>query len=201
MRIGLFGGSFDPIHRGHVEPVVAARRLLGLDRVIYLPTAAPPHKARREQAPPYARYAMVELAILGHEGLYASPFELTPERPAYTVDTVLHYRSTLPDAELYLLIGSDSFAEIHHWVRYREIVQAARLAVLDRPGWEAADLAAEPAALAHGELGDRVIWLHQPPVAISSTELREQLKVGLAPPPGMLDDLVASYVRKYDLYR
>jgi nicotinate-nucleotide adenylyltransferase len=198
MKVGLFGGSFDPIHRGHVAPVVEARRRLGLDRVFYLPTALPPHKARREQAPPYSRYAMVELAILGQEGLFASPFELTPDRPAYTVDTVLHFRHTLPEAELYLLIGSDSFAELHQWVRFREIVATARLAVLDRPGWDEAGLPAEPAALLGG---DRVTWLHQPKIEVSSTRLRALLAKGEPAPDGMLDDLVAGYIRKYDLYR
>ena len=101
MKIGLFGGSFDPIHRGHVEPVREARRRLGLERVIYLPTATPPHKPRRALAPALARFAMVELALLGEEGLYVSAHELTPERPAYTVETLEHFRRQMPEAELH----------------------------------------------------------------------------------------------------
>ena len=81
MKLGLFGGSFDPIHRGHIEPVQAARKALGLERVIYLPTAVPPHKPGRILAPAHARYAMVEMALLEEEGLYASTFELTLGRP------------------------------------------------------------------------------------------------------------------------
>ena len=114
MKVGLFGGSFDPIHRGHLDPVRAAMRDLGLDRVIYLHTARPPHKPGRALAPALARYAMVELALLGEEGLYASAHELTLDRPAYTIETLEHFRRQMPAAELYLLIGGDSFADLHH---------------------------------------------------------------------------------------
>jgi nicotinate (nicotinamide) nucleotide adenylyltransferase len=141
MKIGLFGGSFDPIHCGHLEPVKEARRLLGLERVIYLPTAIPPHKPGRHLAPPLARYAMVELAILAEEGLYASPYELTLDRPAYTAETLEHFQRDLPAAELHLLIGSDSFFELPRWVRWRDIAAAALLVVLARPGWDLAGLA------------------------------------------------------------
>ncbi|HEY7213626.1 MAG TPA: nicotinate (nicotinamide) nucleotide adenylyltransferase [Thermoanaerobaculia bacterium] len=200
MKIGLFGGSFDPIHRGHVEPVREARRALGLDRVIYLPTARPPHKPGRVLAPPLARYAMVELALLGEEGLYASPHELTLDRPAFTIETLEHFQSAMPGAELFLLIGGDSLADLHHWVRWREIPRAARLAVLARPGWELDAVALDPevAALART---DRVLLLRQPEVDVSSTRLRQLLAVGLPLPPGAVPDLVVRYLHKYALYR
>lgn len=200
MKVGLFGGSFDPIHRGHIEPVREARRLLGLDRVIYLPTATPPHKPRRALAPAHARYAMVELALLGEDGLYASAHELTPDRPAYTIESLEHFRREMPDAELHLLIGGDSFADFHHWVRWQEIAAAARLVVLARPGWdlESVPLDPEVAALART---DRVLLLRQPPVDVSSTRLRELLASGQPLPAGAVPDLVVRYVQKYDLYR
>ncbi|MES1243199.1 MAG: nicotinate (nicotinamide) nucleotide adenylyltransferase [Acidobacteriota bacterium] len=200
MRLGLFGGSFDPIHRGHIDPVQAARRELGLDRVVYLPTAVPPHKPDRVLAPAHARYAMVEMALLGEEGLYASTFELTLGRPAYTVETLEHFRSALPDAELVLLVGGDSYAELDHWVRWREIPELARLAVLTRPGWtlEEASLSPELAALARS---GKVDFLRQPPVDVSSTRLRELFSRGEAPPPQTVPESVVRYVHKYDLYR
>jgi nicotinate-nucleotide adenylyltransferase len=198
MKIGLFGGSFDPIHQGHIEPVQAARRALGLDRVIYLPTARPPHKPGRSLAPPLARYVMVELALLHEEGLEASPHELTLERPAYTIETLEHFRQEFPTAELFLLIGGDSFADLPHWVRWQEIPQVARLVVLARPGWELATAPPEVAALART---DRVILLRQKPVDVSSTRLRELLASGLPLPAGLVPDLVVRYVHKYNLYR
>jgi nicotinate-nucleotide adenylyltransferase len=204
VKVGLFGGSFDPIHRGHIDPVQEARRSLGLDRVIYLPTAKPPHKPGRVLAPAHARYTMVELALLGEEGLYASPHELTPGRPAYTIETLEHFRRERPDAdadtELFLLIGGDSFADLHLWVRFREIPGLARIVVLARPGWDfdTVPLNAEVAEMART---DRVILLRQTPVDVSSTRLRELLAAGLPLPSGAVPDLVVRYLQKYDLYR
>lgn len=200
MKLGLFGGSFDPIHEGHILPVREARRALGLDRVLYLVTAKPPHKPRRALAPPHARYAMVEMALLGEDGLYASPYELVLDRPAYTIETLEHFRQAEPGADLHLLIGGDSFADLHLWYRWREIPAAARLVVLTRPGWELEARALHPelAALA---AADRVIFLQQPPVDVSSTRLRELFARGEQPPPGQVPDLVVRYVQKYDLYR
>ncbi len=200
MKLGLFGGSFDPIHEGHVLPVREARRVLGLDRVLYLVTAKPPHKPRRALAPPHARYAMVEMALLEEEGLYASPHELVLDRPVYTIETLEHFRQTEPEADLHLLIGGDSFADLHLWYRWREIPAAARLVVLARPGWEldARALHPELAALA---ATDRVIFLRQPPVDASSTRLREMFARGEQPPAGQVAGLVVRYVHKYDLYR
>lgn len=199
MKLGLFGGSFDPIHQGHVLPVREARRALGLDRVLYLVTARPPHK-RRALAPPHARYAMVEMALLEEEGLYASPYELVLDRPVYTIETLEHFRQAEPGADLHLLIGGDSFADLHLWYRWREIPAAARLVVLTRPGWEldARALHPELAALA---ATDRVVFLQQPPVDISSTRLRELFARGEQPPPGQIAAPVVRYVQKYDLYR
>lgn len=199
MKIGLFGGSFDPIHRGHIEPIQEARRALGLDRVLYLPTARPPHKPGRALAPAPARYTMVELALLNEDGLYVSPHELT-ERPAYTIETLEHFRREMPEAELFLIIGGDSFVDLHLWVRWREIPQAARLVVLARPGWDLDGPSLHPEIAELGKT-DRVILLRQTPVDISSTRLRENLAAGLPLPPGAIPDLVVRYVQKYDLYR
>lgn len=201
MKIGLFGGSFDPIHYGHIRPVELARRELGLERVIYLPTASPPHKPGRQFAPPHARFAMVELALLDDPEMRVSAYELTPDRPAYTVDTVEHYRRLHPSDELHLLIGGDSFAALESWSRWRDLVRQVRLVVLVRPGWEVGPtrehLSAELTALAEG---DRVHFLANPRVDVSSTELRERVRRGLPIPDGCAPDRVLQYIRKYGLY-
>ncbi|MFL6201429.1 MAG: nicotinate (nicotinamide) nucleotide adenylyltransferase [Thermoanaerobaculia bacterium] len=200
MKLGLFGGSFDPIHRGHIEPVQAARAALGLERVIYLPTAVPPHKPGRVLAPAHSRYAMVEMALLGEEGLYASTLELTLARPAYTIETLEHFREAMPGVDLHLLIGGDSYADLDHWVRWREIVEAARLVVLTRPGWTLEEASLSP-GLADLARSGRVIFLGQPPVDVSSTRLREMFARGEQPPPGTVPESVVRYVQKYGLYR
>ncbi len=201
-RIGLFGGSFDPIHFGHILPVREARRRLGLDRVLYLPTGRPPHKPAREFAPPHARWAMVELALLREAGLEASPLELTLERPAYTVETLERLRGEWAETELHLLIGGDSFAELPQWRRWEEIPALARVVVLDRPGWKLAEvLEGAPPQLRRAEREGRVVLLETTPVPVSSTELRARLGRGEAPPEGWVPDLVLEYIRKYALYR
>lgn len=202
MRIGLFGGSFDPIHRGHIEPVKEACQQLSLDRVIYLPTAVPPHKLDREFAPPYARFAMVELALLEEEKLVADPFELTPSRPAYSVDSVEHFRSVFPGAEIYLLIGGDSFAELNAWHRWRDLVQQTSLGVLVRPDWDPDTLRERvPREVAQLMDSGKVSLVANQPVAVSATKLRDTLASGAEPPPGWMPDLVLKYIRKYAIYQ
>jgi len=200
MKLGLFGGSFDPIHRGHIEPVRAALAEAGLDRVLYLPTARPPHKQGQRLAPPWARFAMVELALLGEPQLQVSPYELQLERPAYTVETLEHFHREQPDAELHLLIGEDSFRDLSKWVRWRDIARLARLLVLARPLADATPgpLADELRALAEGPT---VRFVRDRPVDVSSTEIRAALGRGEAPPAGALADPVVQYIHKYKLYR
>lgn len=199
-RVGLFGGSFDPIHAGHVRPVQAARRALGLDRVIYLPTALPPHKPKRAFAPAHARYTMVEMALLDEPGLYASPHELTLERPAYTIETLEHFARELPGADLHLLVGGDSFLELVTWRRWRDILAAARLVVLARPGFAVAGAPAELVEASRAADG-RVTFIEHEPVDLSATAIRALLARGEAPPPGSLARSVLDYVCKYALYR
>jgi nicotinate-nucleotide adenylyltransferase len=201
-RLGLFGGSFDPVHRGHLEPVRRARRELGLERVIYLPTARPPHKPKRELAPPLARFTMVELALLAEEGLYASDHELTLGRPAYTVETVEHFAARHPEADLHLLVGSDSFEDLPDWHRWSELVAAVELVVMARPGWNLDEICAHlPRELRARVEGGHVHVVAGDPVDLSSTELRQRLARGEAPPAEALPPLVVDYIRKYSLYR
>lgn len=204
MKVGLFGGSFDPIHCGHVEPVREARRALGLDRVLYLPTAQPPHKPKRQAAPPLARFAMVELALLGEEALYVSPYELTLGRPAFTVESLEHFRRELPGAELHLILGADSFLDLPQWHRWRRLPELAHLVVLARPGWELARTTRDggrSAELADLLAAGRVTIVERQPVDLSSSAIRALLAAGEEPPPGALPPLVLEYVRKYQLYR
>jgi nicotinate-nucleotide adenylyltransferase len=195
-RVGLFGGSFDPIHRGHVAPVEEARRTLGLERVLYLPTAEPPHKEGRRFAPALQRYCMVELALLGHAELLVSDHELTIGRKAYTVETVEHFARELPGAELFLFVGADSYLELESWRRYDDLLAIVTLVVLARPGFERA-LSGPHAATR----GARVVFFEDAQVDVSSTDLRELLRAGERPAPGLMEDAVVDYCRKYALYR
>lgn len=201
MKIGLFGGSFDPIHWGHIRPVLEAVDQVGLERVLYLPTGRPPHKPDRRLAPALARYAMTELALLEHDRLWVSSHELSEAAPTYTVDTVRHFAAAYPGDELYLVIGADSFAELRTWVRFREILDLARLVVLARPGVETH---AASSAMLSGEPGassPRVRLVANTPVETSSTEVRRLLARGERPPTGWVPEPVIDFALKYRLYR
>ena len=199
-KIGLFGGSFDPIHRGHVAPVRHACEQLALDSVWFLPTARPPHKPGRRFAPALRRYAMVELALLDEPGMLVSGHELG-DQPAYTVETLEHFRAARPDAELSLLIGSDSLAALQTWRRWQELPELARLVVLARPGWELGPVvsAMAPELRAAWRAG-RLVAVENEPLPFSSTTIRQALARRVQPPAGSVHPLVLDYARKYRLY-
>lgn len=198
-KFGIFGGSFDPIHAGHVAPVRAARAALGLERVFFLPTAHPPHKPGHRLAPALARYAMVELALLDEEGLFVSTHELG-DGPSYTVETLEHFHAELPGSELHLLLGSDSLAELPSWRRWRELPQLATLVVLTRPGWQEMLRDELPAELQRAAATGRLLFVENEPVPVSATALRAILAAGGEPPAGAIHPLVLDYARKYRLY-
>lgn len=196
MRIGLYGGSFDPIHYGHLRPVQAAGAALGLDKVIYLPTARPPHKPRRSGASALARFAMVELALLAESGLFASPLELV-DRVTYTIDTLDHFRQQQPDATLVLILGSDSLLRLDSWRTWRRILQTAEIAVLERPAGDNPEPSAE---LREALRKARIHRIKNPPVNISSTEIRHRFATRSGDVQQFLPPLVVDYIEKYDIY-
>ena len=201
MQIGVFGGSFDPFHFGHLWPVREAKRRLGLDRVIYLPTARPPHKPAGQTAPAWSRFAMVELALLDEEDMRVSPIELTPGRPAYTVDSLERLRREHPADELWLILGGDNFAQLPTWKSWRRLPRLARLAVLVRPGAQQRLEEGWPPAVRRLAASDRVELVANRPVRIASTRLRRLLAAGKPPPPRTVPRRVLQYIRKYRLYR
>ncbi len=201
MKIGLFGGSFDPFHYGHLWPVREARRHICMDRLLYLPTASPPHKPGRQTAPAWSRFAMVELALLREAGMRVSPLELTPGRPAYTVESLARLHQEHPGDELWLLIGGDNFAQLPTWKSWRRLTRLAHLGVLVRPREKARLKESWSPELRRLAAGDRVEFVGNRPVRISSTRLRELLAAGQEPPPRTMPRVVLEYIRKYSLYR
>jgi nicotinate-nucleotide adenylyltransferase len=202
VKIALFGGSFDPIHYGHIRPVREVMDRLGIDRTIFLPTAQPPHKLGKEFAPPHRRFAMVELAVLDEDDMRVSEFELTPEKPAYSIDSVEHFRELEPNAELFLILGGDAFADLSSWKRWEELIVEANLIVLVRPGWRLDDYSERlPEPLRNLATDDRVTFFQNEPVSISATELRRRLASGAEVSTGDVPGMVLKYIRKYCLYR
>ena len=196
MRVGVLGGSFDPIHRGHVETAADARGALNLDQVLFVPTAMPPHKDTMDLAPAWQRYAMVELALLDLDWATVSARELTAET-CYTIDTLESFKAANPETDWVLLIGGDSLAELTTWRRWRELLRF-EIGVLDRPCSGCPAPGTIPDDLARVD-GSRIRWVDNRRFEASASEIRSRLAAGERP-----DDLhprVLQYILKYSLYQ
>ena len=136
-RVGLLGGTFDPIHVGHLETASAARRALQLDCVHLLPSNVPPHRAQQPAASSHHRFAMTALAVNGVDGLRASDVELSTPGPSYTADTLTRFSHAtgLAVSQIFFITGADAFAEIETWHRYPDVLDLANFIVVSRPGF------------------------------------------------------------------
>lgn len=201
-RIGLYGGSFDPVHRGHLEVARSARRAHGLERVVFLPTARNPMKPRGPRASNADRAAMLRLALQDEPALFVSPLELERAGTSYTVETLRAIREQVePEAELYFVMGSDCLPDFPRWFRVRELFELAHICVVEREGFALRDLATlEPALEPELVLRLRRDFVARPPIPSSSTASREAAKAG-RPEDGDLPEAVARYVREHGLYR
>lgn len=182
-RIGILGGTFDPVHNAHLAMARAALDHLALDKVLFIPTGN-----TRYRTPALAsgahRVAMLRLALQGEHRFAIDERELAPQASGYTVDTLTALRQELGDAELYLLIGADQFAKLDTWHRPGDVKRLARLGVFARPGVA---------------LGPEVKLIPMPSMPVSASEIREAARQGadlsrLVPPP------VANYMARHGLY-
>lgn len=201
MHQACLGGSFNPIHHGHLIAACEAMRARAIDRVILMVSANPPHKRGDDLAPAHHRYAMARLAVEGDARFAVSDLELRREGPSYTFDTVQELKKGLgPDDELSWIVGSDSVGELHTWHRVGELLEAVRLIVVsrsDRPFAETARL--------RGVVGDEPVErlerdaVRIEPVGVSSTRLRKMTARGESlryyTPPA-----VFNYIREVGLY-
>lgn len=190
MKLGVFGGTFDPIHLGHLRAAQNACSDLGLERVLFVPVGQPPHRAA-PLGSALERYAMVALALSGQAHLVPSPLELERPGPSYTVDTLEQLRVLHPEDELVLLVGADMFADLHTWRRAERLFELCQLACIPRPG-EPAPVLPLPRA--------RVAVIRGPALDISATAIRTRAGAGQTL-RGLVPDGVAEYIEKRRLYR
>ena len=198
-RVGVLGGTFDPVHIGHLVIAEEAAHQLGLDVVVFVPARVPPHKLGATITPAVDRVAMLELAISGNARFALSRVDLEREGPHYTVDMLRLLRRELevgPGGELFFVMGADSLIELPTWRDPLGIARQARLAVLDRPGFEP-DLAALDAALPG--VRDRVDLLRVPLIGISGTDLRHRVREG-RPIRYLVPEAVEAYIEDHGLY-
>jgi nicotinate-nucleotide adenylyltransferase len=188
-RIGLFGGTFDPIHTGHVEVAETVRSALGLDRMLVVVANDPWQKHDRPVSPAEDRYALVVAALADRPGLEASRVELDRGGPSYTIDTVRAVLAENPDADVVLVVGADVVASIDTWHEHRALRDLVTLAVVDRPG----------VAMVDPPPGWRSVRVACTPVDVSSTALRSALESG-ARVDGLVPDAVIRCIEDRDLY-
>jgi nicotinate-nucleotide adenylyltransferase len=215
-RIGILGGTFDPIHVGHLDAALAAREALTLDGVIIVPAQVPPHRAIPTTSP-YHRFAMAALAVNGVDGLSVSDIELSAPGPgpSYTADTLTRLRDArgLDASQIFFITGADAFAEIETWSRYPEVLDLANFIVVSRPGASVADLRRRLPQLKSRmrlPLGTRgaaaaqtsqtsVFLVDAPTTAVSSTDLRERMAMGRSA-AGLLPPGVEQHIHQHGLY-
>lgn len=214
-RLGLLGGTFNPVHEGHLRAADEVRLRFGLSRVLFIPSYIPPHKRTTDMASPEDRYAMVELALRSHPEMEASALEIEAREKSYSIITLNKLRAVFADAWMFFILGIDAFLEIETWRSYREVLAQCRFIVISRPGF---DLAAARQALppeyagkirdcgGAGAIGDGTVSRYRVFLAaiqaldISSTDIRGRIKAG-RPIHGLVPELVEEYIRRKRLYQ
>jgi nicotinate-nucleotide adenylyltransferase len=196
-RIGLFGGTFDPPHVGHLVLAECARDRLGLDEVRFIPAGQPPHKRSHPVSPCARRVAMVRLAVRGNPGFVVSTIEARRSGPSFTVGTLRRVASETPRARIYLLMGADSLDEFPTWREPEAILSLATLAVAGRPGAPGRSPRRSKSPL-RGR--GRIAWLDNAEIDVSSSRVRARVRAGHSV-RYLVPDAVAAYIARHRLYR
>lgn len=214
IRLGVMGGTFDPVHLGHLRAAEEVREWFRLDRIEFLPARLPPHKTDRPVTPVSRRLAMLEEAVGSTPGFAVSRIEADREGPSYLVDTLEQYRKIHGHAAVYFVLGMDSFREIRTWHRYPELFALADFIVTTRPGYTRPGLAeALPADVAGAfrpvrsgatlfehESGKKIYFQEITLLDISATRIRQWLRQGRSV-RYLVPDPVLAYIEKHRLYR
>lgn len=195
-RIGIFGGSFDPVHHGHLAIVQAGQAALNLDQVILIPTAQQPLKPAGAYANGDQRLAMLRLACDGVPGLVVSSIELTRGQPSYTIDTVQALTAT-HQAEWFLIIGADAARLLPHWKAFEQLPLFATIVVMQRPQ---TSVSIHELEAYHPHFVDRIIVVDGPQLSISSSEIRQRVATSQSI-RGLTPDSVVDYIQTHRLYR
>jgi nicotinate-nucleotide adenylyltransferase len=201
VRIGICGGTFDPFHRGHRDPILAVREPLGWSKVLYIPAYMQPFKTRQARTSGYHRFAMAVLATSDDDWSEVTPWELEREQVSYTVDTLEMLSAARPDAALEWIIGDDNLPALTAWKSLDRIFALANFVVLSRG---AAEVPAELQSRVHdaasrGRAG-HIVLAGNRTVPVSSTEIRARLSAG-QPVDAFVDPRVGRYIQRHRLYQ
>lgn len=198
MKLGILGGTFDPVHRGHLALAAAARDEVSLSKVVFLPAGQPWRKADRSITTAVHRVAMLRLALAGQEAFEIGMLELERDGPSYAVDTLEDLRRDQPNDELFFILGEDALVDLPNWARPERILELAKLVVARRMGVERGVV--EEAGQRLPGLLDRVVWLKMPVVDVSATEIRERVRRGLSI-GNLMPPTQVEYIRDHGLYQ
>ena len=194
MNIGICGGTFDPFHRGHLDPVLAVREVMQWDRVLYVPARIQPFKLDRQSASGYHRFAMTAIGIRDHAALFIDPLELERHAVSYAVDTLEELHRRYPNARFDWVIGDDNLADLPKWKDFDRLFDLTRFVVLTR------NEPPKESALAKRIEAGSIVFAKNATVPVSSTRIRELLRAGV-PIDGLVDPMVSRYIHHYGLYK
>lgn len=197
-RLGIMGGTFDPIHYGHLVAAEMARAEFSLNKVLFIPSGTPPHKDRSDITAAGLRFEMVERAIQDNPAFEISALELRRKGPSYTVDTLRVLRRTWPEHEFYFITGSDALRQIFSWREVEEILMMTKFIGAARPGFDASDFLLQ-VQKERPETQERIHYIEVPALAISSTDIRARVKRG-QPIRYLLPEPVRLYIQQHGLY-
>ncbi len=212
MKIGILGGTFDPMHRGHTYLARAVSTVLDLDRVLFMVSYLPPHKGKQKITSPFHRYAMVAMDLLEEENLYPSQWELNRRKSSYTIETLQYFTSHYPQHQYCFLAGSDSLKEIHLWKDYGTLLKEHCFVFVQRPG---AQVNLEELKISDSlrqkihivceqdqpiiRSGQSLLMTLEAP-DISASSLRKLIASGKHPSSKLISPSVLQYVKKHRLY-
>ncbi len=196
LRLGVMGGTFDPVHMGHLVAAEESLQQSGLDEIVFMPTGTPPHKQRR-LTPPELRYLMLVTATAEHPHFWVSRYEMDNVRTDYTVDTMTDLRVRLPQTELFFITGADAVLEILTWKEPERLLSLCTIIAVTRPGYDLGQLSQVLAGL-RGR--DSVMTMEIPALAISSTMIRDKVAAG-GSVRYLVPQGVAELIDKFGLYR
>lgn len=196
MRLGILGGTFDPIHYGHLFIAEEARVLYGLQQVLFIPNGTPPHKLGLGVTPAEHRAAMVTLAITPNPNFVFSPLEIKRSGISYTIDTLKSLQAENPNAELFYIAGLDTVFDLKNWRSPEQVMQSCKILVAARPGYDASEISLHVPS----EYCNRFHLLPTPELGVRATDIRQRVREGrtiryLTPDP------VIQYIEEARLYR
>jgi nicotinate-nucleotide adenylyltransferase len=213
-RIGIFGGTFDPVHNGHLKAAAAVCRRFGLARILFVPSNIPPHKMRTGMASARDRMAMVGLALRGRPRFVASPLEIRAGGTSYSIRTLRRISGLFPHARVFFIVGTDAFLEIETWKEWRSLLDESLFIVMTRPGVSLAKAGRAPGAAYADRIravgraervredwfsAYRILLFPIEALDVSATEIRSRVRDG-RPIAGLVPTRVDRYIQEHGLY-